>query len=141
MTTDQPETIASPNSKLPNGVDFEVFYDGDCPLCNREINMLKRWNKQGRIRFTNIAAEDFSVDEIGISFEQLMSEIYGRLADGTIVKGVEVFRRLYSAVGFSWVVAITRFPVVSHLLIIGYRIFAKNRLRFTGRCHAGQCEL
>ncbi|MCA9152358.1 MAG: DUF393 domain-containing protein, partial [Planctomycetales bacterium] len=33
----------------------EVFYDGDCPLCKREIGFLQRRDRQGRIRFTDIA--------------------------------------------------------------------------------------
>jgi predicted DCC family thiol-disulfide oxidoreductase YuxK len=50
--------------------------------------------------------------------------------------GVEVFRRLYSAVGFSWLVAATRLPIISPLLEFGYRQFAKRRLKWTGRCHS-----
>ena len=33
-------------------VDVEVFYDGDCPLCTREIRLLRRLDRRGRIRFT-----------------------------------------------------------------------------------------
>ncbi|WP_417851839.1 thiol-disulfide oxidoreductase DCC family protein [Thalassoglobus sp.] len=126
---------------MSNSTEFEVFYDGDCPLCKREINLLKRWDKQQRIQFTNIAAEDFSAEEIGIPFEDLMAEIYGRLPDGSTVKGVEVFRQLYSAVGFSWLVGLSRIPGISHLLNFGYRVFARNRLRFTGRCNKESCEV
>lgn len=120
--------------------EIEVFYDGDCPLCLREINMLRRWDKKQKIQFTDIAADDFSAESVGITFDQLMSEIYGRLPDGTFIKGVEVFRRLYSAVGFSWFVAPTRLPGISHVMDFGYRIFAKNRLRLTGRCDATGCK-
>ena len=28
---------------------FEVFYDGECPLCVREIRMLRRLDRRGRI--------------------------------------------------------------------------------------------
>ncbi|MGI9474584.1 MAG: DCC1-like thiol-disulfide oxidoreductase family protein [Rubripirellula sp.] len=49
------------------------------------------------------------------------------------------FRQLYKAVGFGTVVSITRLPVLSHLMELGYRIFAKNRLRLTGRCNSDTC--
>lgn len=120
--------------------EFEVFYDGDCPLCLREINMLKRMDKRCKIEFTNIADPNFKAEELGIPYSDLMAEIYGRLPDGTFVKGVEVFRHLYSSVGFSWVVAPTRLPGISHLLDFGYKVFAKNRLRLTGRCNANGCQ-
>ena len=65
-----------------------------------------------------------------------MDEIQGRLPDGNWITGVEVFRRLYTAVGFGPLVALTRLPGISHGLDAGYRVFARNRLRFTGRCEA-----
>lgn len=125
---------------LANSKEIEVFYDGGCPLCVREINILKWMDRKNSIAFTDIADEEFSAESLGLTYEQMMSEIYGRLPDGSFIKGVEVFRRLYSAVGFSWVVAPTRLPGISHLMDVGYVIFAKNRLRLTGRCNANGCK-
>lgn len=122
--------------------EVEVFYDGDCPLCMREIAMLKRKDKQHKIRFTDIAASDFDAEALGTTYDALMAEIHGRLPDGTWIKGVEVFRRLYGAIGFGWLTAMTRLPGISQLLDCGYWVFAKNRLRFTGRCSAdGACKV
>jgi hypothetical protein len=70
-----------------------------------------------------------------------MARIHARLPDGTLVEGVEVFRRLYAAVGFRPLVAITRLPGVAQLLELAYVLFARNRLRLTGRCTADACEL
>ncbi len=121
--------------------EIEVFYDGDCPLCRREIAMLQRWDRHGRIRATNIAEPGFQAESLGLTQEALMAEIHGRLRDGTLVSGVEVFRRLYSAVGFRWLVAPTRLPGIRWLMDVGYRLFARNRLRLTGRCEAGACTI
>ncbi len=121
--------------------DIEVFYDGECPLCMREIRMLQRRDHRRRIRFTDIAAADFDAASVGLSWEMLMARIHGRLSDGALVEGVEVFRRLYAAVGFGPVVALTRLPGISQLLDLAYHAFARNRLRLTGRCVDGACEL
>jgi len=112
---------------------FEVFYDGDCPLCRREIELLQRLDRKSQVlSFTNIATEEkLSIEK---SHAELMGRIHGRdLKTGEIVEGVEVFRRLYAAVGFSPIVALTRFAPISWLLDRGYEWFAKNRLRLTGR--------
>jgi len=69
-----------------------------------------------------------------------MARIHARTSDGTWMQGVEVFRRLYTAVGFGALVAPTRLPGIAQLLDLGYRWFAKNRLRLTGRCADGACE-
>jgi predicted DCC family thiol-disulfide oxidoreductase YuxK len=113
---------------------FEVFFDGDCPLCMREIALLRRLDRRGRLRFTDIAAPGFDPASTGKTYAQLMDVIYGRMPDGRLVEGVEVFRQLYAAVGLGPLVSLTRLPGVSHLLDVAYRLFAKNRLRLTGRC-------
>lgn len=123
-------------------VVFEVFFDGECPLCRREIDLLRRLDRgRGRIAATDIAAPGFDPSSIGVDRERIMARIHGRLADGTLVEGVEVFRQLYGAVGFGPLVALTRVPGVSHLLDVAYGVFARNRLRLTGRCTDASCAL
>lgn len=144
MPASQAEEHRSPQSaRAPAAADFdvEVFYDGACPLCMREIRMLQGLDRRQRIRFVDIAAEGFDAASVGLSWEALMERIHGRLPDGTRVEGVEVFRRLYAAVGFGPVVALTRLPGIRQLLDVAYRAFARNRLRLTGRCVDGACEL
>lgn len=120
--------------------EVEVFYDGDCPLCRREINMLRGWDKHDRIVFTDIAADGFDPAPLGVDFDTLMAEIHGRLPDGRLIRGVEVFRRLYAATGWGPLVAASRWPGLRQLLDASYRFFARYRLRLTGRCAAGVCK-
>jgi len=137
----RPRPLAVSTNRLPDGKQVEVFYDGDCPLCVREIAMLRRWDKNDRIVFTDIAAPDFSAVALGKTQDDLMARIHGRLSDGQWIEGVEVFRQLYSAVGLGPLVAVTRLPGISSLMNLGYRLFAKNRLRLTGRCTAESCAI
>lgn len=118
----------------------EVFYDGDCPLCMREMRMLMRRDRRGAILFTDIAADGFDAAAPGLDRAALMQKIHGRLPTGEILEGVEVFRRLYAAVGFGRLVRLSRAPGVAWLLDRVYAWFAKNRLRLTGRCEAGVCS-
>jgi predicted DCC family thiol-disulfide oxidoreductase YuxK len=120
--------------------EIEVWFDGACPLCSREVAFLRRLDRQGRIRFTDLAAPGFDAASTGVSLADLNDRIHARLADGTIVEGVEVFRRLYTAVGYGWLVAPTRLPGIRQALDVAYRAFAKNRLRLTGRCTPERCS-
>ena len=95
----------------------EVFFDGECPLCVREIRLLRLLDRRHRIRFTDISVKDFRPELYQKSFSDFMDEIHGRLPDGSWITGVEVFRRLYSAVGFGPLVVMTRLPGVSHASI------------------------
>lgn len=118
---------------------LEVFHDGACPLCAREIGWLRRLDRQNRIVFTDIADPSFDPDSVGLTMDALMARIHGRLPDGRVLEGLEVFRQLYAAVGFRRLVAFSRAPGVAQVLDAGYRLFARNRLRLTGRCQDGQC--
>ncbi|MFT3838990.1 MAG: DUF393 domain-containing protein [Myxococcaceae bacterium] len=120
---------------------LEVFFDGECPLCLREINVLRRFDRHGRVRFTDIAAPGFDARGAGVDWQTLMARIHARLPDGRLIEGVEVFRQLYAAVGFGPLVSVTRLPGISNLLEAGYRWFARNRLRLTGRCTHDSCSL
>ena len=117
--------------------EVEIFFDGDCPLCRREIGMMRRFDRRGRLRLTDIAAADFDPAGYGRTLDEFMGEIQGRLPTGEWVTGVEVFRRMYAAIGCRTLAAVTRLPVISHVAEFGYRVFARNRLRWTGRCNAG----
>jgi predicted DCC family thiol-disulfide oxidoreductase YuxK len=124
---------------------IKVLYDGECPLCTREIRFLERRDRgQGRVQFEDIAAPSFDPAVYGLDAQQVMARIHGVLPDGQVVEGVEVFRRLYAGVGLGWLVAPTRWPILRNLADLAYRIFARNRLRWTGRahdCEAGSCEV
>lgn len=121
--------------------DVEVFFDGACPLCTKEIRFLRRLDqRRRRIRFTDIAAPGFDPASLGIEWSALMARIHARLPDGRFVEGVEVFRRLYGAVGFGALVWLSRAPGIVQLLDWAYDVFAANRLKWTGRC-TDACEL
>jgi predicted DCC family thiol-disulfide oxidoreductase YuxK len=125
--------------------DFKLLYDGECPLCMREVRMLARLGrKRGRLVLEDIAAPDFDASRYGRTFEQLMGQIHGVLPDGTLVTGMEVFRRSYAAVGWGALLAPTGWPLLRPMFDAAYRWFARNRLRLTGRgavCEAGRCAL
>jgi len=122
-----------------SGSEIEVFYDGGCPVCLREVRVIRRLDQRRRIRFTDIDAPAFQPSEGGPGVDDLMARIHARASDGTWIHGVEVFRRLYDAVGFGPLVAVSRWPGVTQLLDWGYAIFARNRTRWFGRCTAGTC--
>jgi predicted DCC family thiol-disulfide oxidoreductase YuxK len=109
----------------------------------REIRLLKRLDRDGNIWFTDIAGRDFDATEWGTTQRDLMARIRGRLPNGEWIEGVEVFRQLYGAVGLGRLAALTRIWGISHAADAAYTLFAKNRLRLTGRsgCDTGACAI
>jgi predicted DCC family thiol-disulfide oxidoreductase YuxK len=123
----------------------EVFFDGDCPLCMREIALLRRMDLHtARITFTDIASSDFVALDYGKTWDEFMGQIQGRNANGQWLEGVEVFRALYGAVGLQRIVRMSRLAPIAWLLELAYGFFSQHRLALTGRsgvCAQNRCQV
>ncbi len=111
---------------------FEVFYDGGCSLCAREIQMIRRMDSDGLILLTDIANANFQPPD-GKTLAELMRSIHGRYVDGPWVVGVDVFREIYKRLGFAKSVAASRWPVIRGILRLGYRAFSYVRYKLAVR--------
>lgn len=122
--------------------DVQMFFDGDCPLCTKDVRFMQWLDRKKRVSWIDIAAKDFSPEAYGLTMVTLMDRLHARLPDGSWITGADAFRRVYQTVGFGWLVAITRLPGIRWLVNKGYDVFAKNRLKWTGRCAPdGACTL
>ena len=126
----RPTQISSPDSW-----EIKLLYDGECPLCVREVNFLKQRDAgRGLVAFVDIASDDYTPEaNAGIDFETAMGRIHAILPDGTVVTNVEVFRRVYEILGMGWMYAITKVPVMGAIADALYGIWADKRLALTGR--------
>ena len=128
-----PEAVAPPRAEPKSEFEIELLFDGDCPLCAREVAFLRRRRHADRVRWTDIAARDFDPARHGLTHDDVMGQIHGVLPDGRVLTGMEVFRRVYAAVGIGWVLAPSSWPGIGRVFDAGYAWFARNRLRWTGR--------
>jgi predicted DCC family thiol-disulfide oxidoreductase YuxK len=114
---------------------IRLLYDGDCPLCLREVKFLSEKDAgRGLVSFVDIATDDYDPAENGgIDFETAMGRIHAVLPDGSTVKNVEVFRQVYEVLGIGWIYAATKWPIIGLLVDWAYGIWADWRLRLTGR--------
>lgn len=114
---------------------IKLLYDGDCPLCLREVNFLQKKDAgRGLVKFVDIASDAYNpADHGGIDFATAMGRIHAVLADGTVIKNVEVFRRIYGILGIGWMYAPTRWPLIGPIVDKLYDIWADLRLQATGR--------
>ncbi|XP_074645283.1 uncharacterized protein LOC141901742 [Tubulanus polymorphus] len=124
---------------------IKVLYDGGCPICLKEISVLKYLDKKkNNVEFVDITHEDYCASaHCGISRDEAMKQMTVINKFGQVETRVAAFRTMYAAVGLGWLLAVTRLPGISHLSEIAYDWFARNRLRLTGRqpeCETGTCH-
>ncbi len=110
-----------------------VFYDGDCPICRREITLVKRFNRKNRLEFIDFSRPTYCSADHGLNQCDLGRVIHARWSDGTMIRGVDVFREMWKAIGVGWLAKASHWPIINSLLTKAYDWFAKNRLSLTGR--------
>jgi len=114
---------------------IKLLYDGECPLCLREVNFLQERDAgRGLVEFVDIADVNYAPTmHGGVDFETAMGRIHAVLPDGTVMQNVAVFRRVYEVLGMGWVYAATKLPIVGAIVDFVYGIWAERRLALTGR--------
>ena len=112
-----------------------VFFDGACPICDREIALMRRLDKRRLLVFCDFSRSDYDSTSINISPTELGRIIHARWADGTVITGINVFRAMWEAVGLGFLARLSRLSFVEPLVVRAYAWFARNRLRLTGRSH------
>ena len=119
--------------------DLTLLYDGACPLCRREVTFLAerdraRHGEESRLAFVDIDQADYDPSaHQGVSYVQAMGRIHGIEASGSVLRDLAVFRRAYELIGLGWLYAPTRWPLIGTLAEAAYGLWARWRLRFTGR--------
>ncbi|MCF6178190.1 MAG: DUF393 domain-containing protein [Geopsychrobacter sp.] len=81
------------SSKFP----LQVFYDGSCGVCSREMRVYQRRESAARLKFIDISAPGFIAADHDRSFSEFMQELHVRDAEGQFHTGVAAFARIWSA--------------------------------------------
>lgn len=104
-----------------------LLYDEACPLCKLEIDNLKARNGEGLLRFVDVSAPDFDPAPYGVPLSDMLALIHAVKGDGSVVRGVEVFRLAYDAVGLGWITRPTGWPLLKPLFDRAYVHLARHR--------------
>ncbi|XP_052089366.1 uncharacterized protein LOC127726066 [Mytilus californianus] len=145
--------------KCAQNKKVKVLYDGQCPICAIEINLMKKLNKKDNVvNFVDIAVGEYKPDDhLGITYSQAMGKMHVIVthANNTeshskpevtkIYDSMEGMKVMYNAVGLTWLSKLLSYPGVKETSDRFYRWFAVNRYRMTGRdkeeCESERCNI
>ena len=82
------------NACEKNPPALTVWYDGECPMCIREINLMRRLSSPGTIDFVEIR------DAVGcpLDTETLLTRFHAQETGMPIVSGAEAFAAMWRAI-------------------------------------------
>ena len=108
-------------------IAIEVFYDGGCPLCRREIALYSGLKPLGPIVWKDVSAE-LDLLPAGRTQADLLARFHVTAPDGRLVSGAEAFLALWEQLpGWRWLARLGRLPGMPVILEWSYRGFLKIR--------------
>lgn len=118
-----------------------VYYDGECPVCTREVGFYRRRNGAEDIRWVNLAQCDDSELGADLARDAAYARLHARLPDGRLLSGARAFAALWQALPvFRLAGRIAALPGVVRMLDWGYRGFLRLR-RLWRKRDAAACSL
>ncbi|MSP27839.1 MAG: DUF393 domain-containing protein [Methylococcales bacterium] len=108
-----------------------VFYDQQCPLCNRTVLMLNHFDIFSRVTFKNAQQHAMYYPALmGISDETLLTDLYALDAHNKIYSGVDTYSQILLKMGYLAPIGfVLRLPVIYQIAVKKYRAIADSRLR------------
>lgn len=109
-----------------------LFYDGQCPLCQAEIQFLSSRNQSGLLSFVDIHSAQYSPMKVGVSCSQALAAMYAQFDDGELISGVDVFSAAYARANLPFLAWLFSRPSLQPIFRWGYQFFAKHRHAISG---------
>lgn len=133
-----PEPIESMMTK--ESQPFEVYYDGGCPACRREMMHYRAQGSSTPIRYTDIVAEPERLEPLGIPLRDAIHRLHARDESGTLQVGMKAFLGVWLRIPrYAGVARRLEWLITSRMMERLYARFCDWRL--PRRCRDGRCEL
>ena len=106
--------------------NIRVFYDGGCPLCQKEISIYQRADQARRIDWCNV--NDPGHSDLPLPRDTLLARFHVQRADGQLVSGARGFIEVWQQLpGWRWLAKFAVIPGVPGIMEGMYRAFLKIR--------------
>ena len=101
-----------------------VWFDGQCPLCVREIALMRRLDARGAVHFIDVHGPG----ACPVDRSELLARLHAREADGPLVSGAAAFAAMWRAIPLLRPLGLlARWRPVLAVLEAGYRGFLRVR--------------
>jgi len=104
-----------------------VFYDASCPLCAKEMQLLKAADKHNKIVLEDINAANFEQRFSHLTRQATMAFLHGQQDNGEMIYGLDVTIAAWQIVGRHKWLKLLQLPGIHYLARQSYKVFAKYR--------------
>lgn len=104
-----------------------IYFDGSCPLCTREVQLLTRYDDQHQLQLVDCSPPSFAPVD-GYQRDAMMALIHARDATGHWLVGAPVFAAAYRASGFASIASLWGSTRLQPMWRVVYPWIARNRM-------------
>jgi len=117
---------------------IEVYFDGNCGLCRREIRFYQKIASATAVRFVDLSKQPDVLAPEGVDALDALRILHVRNPQKQLVTGVEAFRAIWRAIPpFSILAFLVGLPLIRPMVEWAYAWFAERRFKRLGY---GACE-
>jgi predicted DCC family thiol-disulfide oxidoreductase YuxK len=111
-----------------------ILYDDSCGFCRRWIPFWEGALQRRGFLIAPLQA-DWVRERLQLSASELLHDLRLLLADGSQIRGADVYRYATRRIWWAWPVSLLSItPGLRNVFDWGYRTFAKNRFRVSAAC-------
>lgn len=101
-----------------------VYYDGCCPLCAREIRVMRRLDRHRRLSFLDVTRHDVG----DMDRDALLRRFHVRASDGQTISGAAAFAAVWRQLpALAWLGRLAATQPAARMLELAYRGFLRFR--------------
>lgn len=106
----------------------QIFFDGLCHLCSREIQHYRKQTGNEDLEFVDITAPGFDAKQAGLDPIEVHRQMHVRRADGSLAVGVDAFIAIWEKLPrYHFAARWGKKAIPNALLRAGYSVFARVR--------------
>lgn len=122
--------------------DLRVFYDGQCIVCSKEIDVYRRKDTNKKIEFVDISSLSFDAESEGLDPNRVKSVFHVKDSQNRLYTEVDGFIAIWDLLGiFKTLSIIAKSRLGRPVLDIGYFAFTKVRPFLPRKkCDDGSCS-
>ena len=103
-----------------------VWFDGGCPLCRREIALLRRLDRRGAVAFVEVGG----LESCPMDRADLLARFHAQETGGPMLSGAAAFAAMWRAIpGLRTLGRLAQIPAILWGLERAYRLFLRVRPR------------
>lgn len=114
---------------------IDVFYDGKCGLCSREIGHYRDIAPENTFQWHDITKDSSGLEAMGIDYASGLKRLHATDSNGNLYIGIDAFLLIWAQLRrWKYLAVLGGLPIIRQLIRLSYALFADWKFKNTSHC-------